>query len=184
MQIFFLTAKTQHLSLSLSQGGGVVFLLHAGGCWESCDWLGFLWRWGVFGSLAHLSRSGDGGGDGGGGGVPPRAACRWAHVWRNEPRAISRGVWPPPCVVFTSRLLSHLRPSLFPPFPSCICPPVALVSWGLPVCWLVGTRQELSSGSSYRKICPFPLQRAAVMDFTTAGETAANQEPGHTCRST
>lgn len=37
---------------------------------------------GVFGSLSHFRRSS--------GAVPPRAPCRWAHVWRNEPRAITR----------------------------------------------------------------------------------------------
>lgn len=37
---------------------------------------------GVFSSLSHFKRSS--------GAIPPRAPYRWAHVWRNEPRAITR----------------------------------------------------------------------------------------------
>lgn len=51
---------------------------------------GFLWCWGVFGSLSHFRQSS--------GAVPPWALYRWAHVWRNEPRAIilSFSFFPPP----------------------------------------------------------------------------------------
>lgn len=56
---------------------------------------GFLWCWGVFGSLSHFRQSS--------GAVPPWALYRWAHVWRNEPRAI---------------ILSF---SFFPPLSLCVC---------------------------------------------------------------
>lgn len=97
---------------------------------------GFLWCWGVFGSLSHFRQSS--------GAVPPWALYRWAHVWRNEPRAIilSFSFFPPsvslclstsPCFLFTSFCfpspcspLSHVCPFIFstshyhPPNPSCI----------------------------------------------------------------
>lgn len=73
---------------------------------------GVPWRWGVFGSLSHFRQSS--------GAVPPWAPYRWAHVWRNEPRAItlSFSFFPPPslavCVGF-----SLLSVYLFlPPLPS------------------------------------------------------------------
>lgn len=84
---------------------------------------GFLWCWGVFGSLSHFRQSS--------GAVPPWALYRWAHVWRNEPRAIilSFSFFPPsvslclstsPCFLFTSFCfpsprspLSHVCPFIF-----------------------------------------------------------------------
>lgn len=91
----------------------------------------FLWCWGVFSSLTHFSRSG--------GGVPPRAACRWAHVWRNEPRAISHGVchllpaFCLPLAFFLISVPSSSPPLIIPSIPIMhLSPaPVAVVSWGL-----------------------------------------------------
>lgn len=107
---------------------------------------GFLWRGGVFGSLSHFRRSS--------GAVPPWAPCRWAHVWRNEPRAITLSLslcvcrlLPAFCLPLAASPPFYLIsvPSSPPPliisplFSSCISflspvispvPPVAAVSWG------------------------------------------------------
>ena len=74
---------------------------------------GFLRCWGVFGSLSHFRQSS--------GAVPPWAPYRWAHVWRNEPRAIILSVsfFPPPSL--SARLdfsLLSVYLSLPPPSPS------------------------------------------------------------------
>lgn len=79
---------------------------------------GFLWCWGVFGSLSHFRQSS--------GAVPPWALYRWAHVWRNEPRAIilSFSFFPPPCLsVFVdfSLLSVYLFLLPLPSLPSVSC---------------------------------------------------------------
>lgn len=74
---------------------------------------GFLWRWGVFGSLSHFRQSS--------GAVPPWALYRWAHVWRNEPRAIilSFSFSPPPPLSLCRLLLAFCLPrSASPSHPS------------------------------------------------------------------
>lgn len=97
---------------------------------------GFLWCWGVFGSLSHFRQSS--------GAVPPWALYRWAHVWRNEPRAIilSFSFFPPSVGLCVCRLLlafclplsaapplapfflisalSSSLPLIICPYPSCI----------------------------------------------------------------
>lgn len=64
----------------------------------------------VFGSLSHFRRSS--------GAVPPRAPCRWAHVWRNEPRAITRCL----CGGVQRRLPVFCLPLSTPPLTSHLCP--------------------------------------------------------------
>lgn len=86
--------------------------------WWDCIWLPV--APGVLGSLSHFRRSS--------GAVPPWAPCRWAHVWRNEPRAITRSFSPCVCRLLrafclplpASPSLHLLHLSLSPPFPSCI----------------------------------------------------------------
>ncbi|KAK5875395.1 hypothetical protein CesoFtcFv8_027876 [Champsocephalus esox] len=89
---------------------------------------GFPWCWGVFGSLSHFRRSS--------GAVPPWALYRWAHVWRNEPRAIILPFsLPPPCLCvcrlalclplsaspsFLISVPSSSPPLIISPYPSCI----------------------------------------------------------------
>ncbi|MEQ2163862.1 hypothetical protein GOODEAATRI_000413 [Goodea atripinnis] len=101
---------------------------------------GFLRCWGVFGSLSHFRQSS--------GAVPPWVPCRWAHVWRNEPRAIILISRPPqslclsltsPCFLFTSlpnvwplHLLYLSLSPLCASFHSSLLPvaPPPPVSWG------------------------------------------------------
>lgn len=75
---------------------------------------GFLRCRGVFGSLSHFRQSS--------GAVPPWAPYRWAHVWRNEPRAIilSFSFFPPPSLRVCRLLLAFCLPppSSLPSFSS------------------------------------------------------------------
>lgn len=88
------------------------------------------------------------------------AACRWAHVWRNEPRAITRSLSPG---VFTSPLLP-LSPPL-PPWRLCPGAAESVLRWqgdsaGGPGETSSPRRRKPISSSRYWKICPFTLRRA------------------------
>lgn len=128
---------------------------------------GFLWCQGVFGALSHFRESS--------GSVPPWALYRWAHVWRNEPRAITLSLFCRSLSLSSSIILSlsiplpspsiALSPSLLPPW---LCPGAAdrvasRCSDSGELCGRPGERAHRDAGAHLRLVLPenLPLHARA-----------------------